>query len=217
MIKANWRYGSGDAPKLLRSFDYLIQRKNGKRDWLLIFTGAIFLFFTVLSQNWGLGLLLAFCFSWLALWPVRIRQFGFRRGTRYYWKEAKNFDTAKWATPKIVIKKKQIAGVIHNSFVARWFRTWPRFFQELFWSGVLVVIGIWLFQVYKDYPNWSSNEPIDIVMREIQKIVPFPNELRNAVFMGGAFIGLGVVRFSWFMGNWFLNKINFRIKILVRF
>jgi len=215
MLKANWRYGKSNAPGILRRYDQLIRRANGKRDWFLIFTGTVFLLFTFLSQNWGLGLLLAFCFSWLALWPIRIRQFGFKRGTRYYWEEAKKFDTIKWATPKVVIKKKQILAFIRNSLIGRWFHSWPKFFQELFWSTTLILVGICLFFIYKDYP--MNDEKVIALIRVTQKYISIPDSLGNAVFMGGTFIVLGVLRIGWFIANWLLNKLSFQVKILVNF
>ncbi len=209
MVKANWRYGKENAPRLLRNFDRLIERNNGKRDWYFIFTGILFLFFSILSQDYISSISSALLLSWVAPWIIRIRRSGFRRGTRYWWGDLMRFDTVKWAGAV----KKQIMKFIHNSFVACWFRTWPKFFQELFWSSIFVAIGVGLFQVYKDYP--MDDERVIALIRELQKYIPIPDNLGNAVYMGGFFIGLGILRISWYLGRWLLKKINLPVKIVI--
>lgn len=214
-MKANWRYGQSDAPNLLRHFDYLIVRKNGKRDWFFIFNGFFLILFAFLSGNWSLSILLVFCFFWIAPWIVRIRQFGFRRGTKYFWKELKKFDTEKWLLPKIHNKKSRLLKLIHTSFFARWFRTWPIFFRELFWSLILIIVGIWAFNLYSEFP--SNDQQIKVLIHELGKYIPLPNVNEEAIFMGGIFVGLGTLRIILFAGNWLLNKLNVPINIRIEF
>lgn len=213
MLKFNYRYARPNAPLPLLIVDKIIRAKHGYRKTCFEIAGYYFFkSFNAQTDLFSLLLTLGITVPPTVQWIFKIRKHGLLRGTR------------KWIRLLVGIVEKWeavygpkfwgfIFRTIGNSFFGRLYRRLPKItktFLLILWYGIasyLLYSGL--------SPSGPSKSDLECA-RVLKNLFPsFNYGSRNptAIVYTGGMIIIGLVHFSFSLGDQILNKIDRKIFI----